>query len=100
MGDPCFDLANFAMYHSATDGDDEAILRAYFGAVADDAAARLRLLKIVAELREATWYLAAVNAMSAQTSDFSGFAQTHFDRCRRALADPCLPGWIDRARRD
>ena len=99
MGDACFDLANFAAYHSATERDDEAILRAYYGAVADDAAARLRLLKIVAELREATWYLAAGITISDQTSGFSGSAQIHFDRCRRALADPCLPAWIDQARR-
>lgn len=98
MGDACFDLANFAVYHSATERDDEAILRAYYGAVTDDAVTRLALLKIVAELREATWYLAAGIAMSAPTSGFSGFAQTHLDRCRRALADPCLPNWIDRAR--
>ncbi len=99
MGDACFDLANFAVYHSATDRDDEAILRAYFGAVAEEAAARMKLLKIVAELREAAWYLAAGIAMSAPTSGFSGFAQTHFDRCRRALADPCLPGWVAQVRR-
>ncbi len=33
MGDICFDLANFAIHYNTPDAQDEALLRAYFGAV-------------------------------------------------------------------
>ena len=98
MGDVCFDLANFAMNHSTTDAHDDALLKAYCGEVRAEAVARLKLLKIVAELRDAMWYLVALN-VSHDTAGFVHRAGTHFRRCRQALADPRVPGWLDRAAR-
>lgn len=96
MGDACFDLAYFAMHHSPSSTQDETLLRAYFGQVPEEARTRFRLLKIVAELREALWYLVAINVSSSSTG-FGESARTHFDRCRQTLADPRVPGWIDQA---
>ena len=98
MGDVCFDLANFAMNHSTADAHDHALLETYFGGVPPHMAARLKLLKIVAELRDAMWYLVALS-VSIETAGFVQRAGIHFERCRNALADPRVPGWLDQAAR-
>ena len=96
MGDAYFDLAYFAMHYTLTDAQDEALLRAYFGTASDAALARLGLLKIVAELREAMWGMVALNLPATAASGFDclEYAGTHFGRCRRALEDRRLPQWL------
>lgn len=93
MGDVYFDLANFAMHHAPSDALDEALLLAYSGEASDAAFARLKLLKIVAELREALWYLAAL-VLPTATADFTLRAATHFDRYRKATGDARLTSWL------
>jgi thiamine kinase-like enzyme len=93
MGDIFFDLANYAIYRGASDPLDQALLRAYFGVVSDAAFARLKLLQIAAELREALWYLVALT-VSSRWPDYSDHAANHFTRYRRAGADPRLPAWL------
>jgi thiamine kinase-like enzyme len=102
MGDVYFDLANFAVHHAFDDARDEALLRAYFGAVSATGLARLKLLKIVAELREAMWAMVAVTLTLIAGTGFDclEYAATHFDRCRRALGDPRLPSWLRAAALD
>jgi len=97
MGDIFFDLANYAIYGCASDTLAEALLRAYFGAASAAAFARLKLLQIVAELREALWYVVALS-VSTKWPDYAEHAQTHFARCRAGLSDARLPDWLDRAR--
>ncbi len=92
-GDVFFDLANFAIHHSPSDETDEALLRTYFGEISDAAFARLRLLKIVAELREAMWYVVAQH-LAAALPEFAGHAAVHFARCRDALGDPRLGAYL------
>ena len=96
MGDVYFDLANFAIHNVFEDTDDEALLRAYFGAVSTAGVARLKVLKAVADLREAMWAVVAQHlpATGASGFDASAYAATHFARCRRALADPRFSGWL------
>jgi thiamine kinase-like enzyme len=94
MGDVYFDLADFANYHSASDADDRVLLRLYFGDTSEIAFTRLKLMKIVAQLREAMWYVVAINLSSAKP-DFSDYAERHFDRSRQALDDARLPSWLD-----
>jgi len=96
MGNIYFDLANFAIHHGFSDAQDEALLWAYFGDVSKTSIARLSLLKIVAELREAMWCMVAVN-LSSIDFDFLGYAATHFDRYRRLLSDPRLRSWLAQA---
>ncbi len=86
-GDVYFDLASFAVHHDFSDEQDRALLRAYFGEVPARSAARLELLKAAAELREAMWCMVGMYVSSAGF-DFAGYAATHFDRYRRALAGP------------
>jgi thiamine kinase-like enzyme len=96
MGDVHFDLANFAIHNSFADAQDEALLRAYHGTVSDAGVALLKLLKIVAEVREAMWAVVAQNLAATAVSGFdcAGYAGTHFERCRQALRDPRVFGWL------
>jgi thiamine kinase-like enzyme len=95
-GNVYFDLANFAIHNTFADPQDEALVRGYFGDVPRAGFARLRLLKIVAELREAMWAMVAQGLPATRASGFDtrGYAETHFARCRRAATDPRLQGWL------
>ncbi len=96
MGDVYFDLANFAIHHELADSQDEGLLRSHFGKVTDGGFARLKLMKIVAELREAMWCMVGMNISSIEF-DFTGYAATHFDRYRRALEDARVRRWLAQA---
>ncbi len=99
MGDPYFDLANFAIYHCPSDAADAALLRAYFGEVQSRQLARLKLLRAVAELREAMWYVVALQ-IAPHRRGFGEHARTHFDRGHAALGDPRLATWLTAASTD
>ncbi len=94
MGNIYFDLANFAIHQNFSDRRDEALLRTYFGDVSDAAFARLKLMKIIAELREAMWCMVEVSVSSIEF-DFMGYAMIHFDRYRQGLDDARLPTWLN-----
>jgi len=96
MGDVHFDLANFAVHNAFSGAQDEALLRAYFGEISQTGVARLSLLKIVAELREAMWAMVALNLAATAASGFDciGYARTHLARCRQALENPRVPAWL------
>jgi len=98
-GDLFFDLANLASYHSSSDDDDDALLHAYFGERSEARFARLKVLRIVVELREALWYLAALTVVAA-TTDFLPQSARHFDRCRHASDDARVAAWLRRLRQD
>ena len=55
MGDPFFDLGNFSINHELTPDEDEILLAAYDGSVRPDRLARLTLMRIVSDFREAMW---------------------------------------------
>jgi thiamine kinase-like enzyme len=97
MGDVYFDLANFAIHNTFGDAEDEALLRTYFGTIPAAGVARLKLLKAVAELREAMWAVVGQHLPATMASGFDApaYAVAHFERCRRALADPRFSGWAD-----
>ncbi|MCL6551995.1 MAG: phosphotransferase family protein [Firmicutes bacterium] len=97
MGDPYFDLATFAIYHAPEDAADAALLAAYAGTVRPAAFARLKLYRLVALLRDAAWYLAAMTLPTA-TPAFADAAAAHLARLRQALADPRVPAWSTAAR--
>ena len=96
MGDVYFDLANFAIHHDLSDAQDEGLLRGHVGQVTESGFARLKLMKIVAELREAMWCMVGMNVSSIEF-DFLGYARTHFDRYRQALDDWRVPSWLAQA---
>jgi thiamine kinase-like enzyme len=96
MGDVFFDLGNFAVHHQLSDSLEHTLLDAYFGHAAPGAVARLKLMKIISDLREAMWATVQV-AISALDYDFRAYGRMHFDRYSAALADPRLPAWLAEA---
>jgi thiamine kinase-like enzyme len=93
MGDVFFDLGNFAAHLQLSDAAEEMLLHAYFDVVTPRAVARVKLMKIVSDLREATWAMVQATT-SALDYDFSGYGRTHFDRCAAGLGDPRMPAWL------
>ena len=93
MGDPFFDLGNFAVHHQLTDEQERVLLEAYLGRVTSGAVARLKLMKIISDLREAMWAMVQVT-ISMLDHDFVGYGRKHFDRYSAQLQDPRLPGWL------
>ena len=90
MGDPFFDLGNFAANHELTDEEDALLLAAYDGrpAVADRLA-RLRLSRLVSDFREAMWGVLQ-QGISALDVDFVAYAGKHFDRLLDRASRPAF----------
>lgn len=93
MGDIFFDLGNFAAHLHLPDESESTLLLAYFGAVAPRAVARVKLMKIISDLREALWAMVQITT-SALDYDFAGYGRKHFDRCAAALLDSRVPVWL------
>ena len=55
MGDPFFDLGNFSINHELQPAEDELLLAAYEGDVRPSRLARLTLMRVVSDFREAMW---------------------------------------------
>ena len=93
MGDVFFDLGNFAAHHELPESLQRTLLAAYFGRAESAAVARLQLMKIVSDLREAMWAMVQV-AISSLDYDFLAYGRKHFDRYAAALCDPRLAAWL------
>ncbi len=103
MNERFFDLGNFAVNNGLDDDDDEALLEAYFGELTHGRIARLRLMKVMSDLREAMWGVVQ-QAVSTLDVDFEAYAAEHFDRLlanagrrgwSRLLADAAAGGGLD-----
>jgi thiamine kinase-like enzyme len=79
MGDPFFDLGNFSINHELTPGEDEVLLAAYDGEVRPARLARLTLMRVVSDFREAMWGVLQ-QGISSLDIDFVAYAEEHFDR--------------------
>ncbi len=99
MGDPFFDLGNFAVHHGLSDAQEAMLLEAYLGQATAPDVARLKLMKIASDLREAMWGMVQVT-ISSLDYDFVQYGQKHFDRYITQLQDPRLPVWLTDAARE
>ena len=93
MGDLLFDLANFAAQHEFNGEQDEVLLREYFGAFTKAQFARLQLMKIMSDLREAMWGMVQCN-VSKLDFDYVGYARKYFDRCEAAAQGEKHDLWL------
>lgn len=98
MGDPFFDLGNFAVHHGLSDTQEVLLLEAYFGQATAPDVARLKLMKIISDLREAMWAMVQVT-ISSLDYDFVQYGQKHFDRYVTQLQDSRLSAWLTDAAR-
>ncbi|MEP6910991.1 MAG: phosphotransferase [Actinomycetota bacterium] len=83
MGDPFFDLGNFAVNHELTEQSEYALLSAYGS---DDVDA-LVLMRFMSDFREAMWGIVQL-AISELDFDFAAYAEEHFERLARTAAEP------------
>jgi thiamine kinase-like enzyme len=79
MGDPYFDLGNFSINHELTPDDDAHLLAFYEGPARIDHLARLTLMRVVSDFREAMWGVLQ-QGISTLDVDFVSYASEHFDR--------------------
>ena len=87
MGDRFFDLANFSVNHELSDDQNEELLAAYFGELAEADLHALRLMRFMSDFREAMWGVVQ-QGLSELDFDFAGYANEHFARLERTAADP------------
>ncbi len=83
MGDPAFDLANFAVNNSLDEAAERQLLEAYGGA--DQEA--VVLMRFMSDFREAMWGVLQ-EALSQLEFDFAAYAADHFERLERTAAEP------------
>lgn len=88
MGDPFFDLGNFSINNELTADEDAAFLAAYDGGqVRPDRLARLVLMRVVSDFREAMWGVLQ-QGISTLDVDFRAYAAEHFERLLANAAGP------------
>ncbi len=83
MGDPYFDLGNFAV-NNELDEDAEARFLAAYGADDSDG---FVLMRFMSDFREAMWGVVQ-QALSELDVDFKAYAAEHFERLARTAAEP------------
>jgi thiamine kinase-like enzyme len=83
MGDPAFDLANFAVNNGLDEAGDRELLDAYGGG---DPALHV-LMRFMSDFREAMWGLVQ-QGIAEIDFDFAGYAAEHFARLERTAAEP------------
>ena len=102
MGDRYFDLANFAVNNELGEGEQQALLEAYFGtpgAGPREPARRLaalRLMCLMSDFREAMWGVVQT-ALSELDFDFEAYARKHFERMLATAADSDFAIWLEEA---
>ena len=87
MGDPFFDLANFSDHHALSDDQDRWMLACYFNRVVEPRDwAHLKIIKIISDLREATWGLVQIG-ISKLDFDFRAYTDQFFGRVMNNIQD-------------
>ena len=90
MGDPFFDLGNFSINHELTPDEDRELLEAYDGGLArPDRLARILLMRVVSDFREAMWGVLQ-QGISTLDVDFVAYADEHFKRLLGGAATPAF----------
>ncbi len=87
MGDPFFDLGNFSINHELTPDEDRILLAAYDGEVRPARLARLTLMRVVSDFREAMWGVLQ-QGVSSLDVDFVAYAAHSFGRLLANAAEP------------
>lgn len=93
MGDNFFDLANFSDHHNLSDEQDRWLLHCYFGETSPHQWAHLKIMKIMSELREATWALVQIG-ISKLDFDFCAYADKFFGRATQNIQNSKWKEWL------
>ena len=93
MGDPFFDLGNLSVNNGISEGAQERLLEGYFGRVTPANRARLRLMRIMSDFREAMWGVVQ-QGISTLDFDYVDYADRHFARCLESADDERFGAWL------
>jgi thiamine kinase-like enzyme len=85
MGDPFFDLGNFAVNHELDEAGERELLAAY----GRDDHETLVLMRFMSDFREAMWGVVQ-QGISELDFDFAAYAAEHFERLERTAAAPAF----------
>jgi aminoglycoside phosphotransferase (APT) family kinase protein len=96
MGDPFFDLGNLSINNGLSEASQERLLRLMFGEPTDAHRARLQLMRIMSDYREAMWGVIQ-QGLSTLDIDYVAYADRHFDRLSRSMADERFERWLEQA---
>ena len=89
MGDPFFDLGNFSVNHDLTPDEDAILLEAYEDEKRPSRLARLALMRVVSDFREAMWGVLQ-QGISSLDVDFVEYADEHFERLLHNASGPAF----------
>ena len=93
MGDPFFDLGNLSINNGLGVDAQETLLRLYFGDVRDAHRARLGLMRVMSDFREAMWGVLQ-QGISTLDVDYVEYADDHFARLEASAADDRFQDWL------
>ena len=93
MGDLFFDLGNLSINNGLSEDAQEAVLRLYFAEVTPARTARLALMRIMSDFREAMWGVVQ-QGISTLDFDYVDYADRHFARLADSAADPRFERWL------
>jgi thiamine kinase-like enzyme len=97
MGDPFFDLGNFAANNELGDSHEERLLEAYFGeSPTQRRRAALKLFRFMSDFREAMWGVVQTT-VSELDFDFRAYADKHLGRVVVTMEDERFRRWIKEA---
>jgi len=96
MGDLFFDLGNLSINNGLSAVAQELLLRLYFGDVTAAHRARLQLMRIMSDFREAMWGVVQ-QAISTLDFDYVDYAGRHFERCLATASDERFDAWLKTA---
>jgi thiamine kinase-like enzyme len=97
LGDPFFDLANFSVNCELTDAQDAELLDCYVGVGAWRPAqlARLKLYKVVSDLREGLWAFVQWGVSTTCSADFYvEYGHRHLRRFAQYAATTQFDTWL------
>jgi len=93
MGDRFFDLGNFSINNGISESAEELLLERYFDGATSAARARLKLMKIMYDFREAMWGVVQ-QGISTLDVDYVEYAGRHFARCLESAGDERFGAWL------
>jgi thiamine kinase-like enzyme len=93
MGDAFFDLANFSDHHNLSNAQDRWLLECYYRKGSPSHWAHLKIMKVMSDLREATWGLVQIG-ISKLDFDFREYTDKFFSRVIENIYDPHWGQWL------
>lgn len=93
MGDAFFDLGNFSAHHELDDEQIRFLLKEYLAEDSDAAFARLKLMQVMSDFREAMWGVLQ-QGISELDFDFKGYAEQFFGKLEGRVRDARYGEWV------